>query len=255
MYKYLPTLFTKLFNRRPLTPPDHHKWTYAHIPPALEWSLKARNYNTTVANAICAIMTISAAILFYETWIFVGGDFFWAIVSILFFSIVMYAVLGTTHQTVNFAFRFSTFGLELCEWKGISQSTQIFIKIFTILLIIVLLIMLSISPETFIVSLGGIGGLGIFYLVTINSQAFRDKHTKYYLEEFPWKNFKEIHVDRRKKLISLKVTCLNTDTQEHRDWPVYLFAPKKDFERNLAFIKTQLPRLPVRKMRISVLKL
>lgn len=252
MNRYLLRLFKNIRLHENLRPPAHHKWLHSSEKSLLAWSIKARNYNMTTANILCLTIGLSTFLSYYFLWPSEENSES-TIASIAIISIILYAVIISIHEKTNFAFRFSNFGLELCEWKELSKATLIFIRAFTIVAATILLIMFSLSPELFLVSLVGIGGIGIIYLAALNSQAFRDRHTTYHLEEFPWKNFKEIHVDRRKKLISLEVTCFDPDIQEYSDWPVYLFAPKKDFERNLAFVKEQLPNLPVREMRISVL--
>lgn len=245
--------FLKWFNRGPIELPAHHEWVHAKEQVLLEWKLRARNYNTFVANIMCTILLTFSAIVVSIIWNDIGYHPFTTPLTVTLYAMMLYAIIGTTHQKVNCAFRFSTFGLELCTWKEMSKATLAFIKLISIILGTACLIAFAIMPGSFLISLGGAGGIGLFYLYTINSKAFRERDTRYTLENFPWENFKEIHIDRRQHLISLEVTCFNPKRQTYKNWPVYLFAPKKNFERNLAFVKQQLPDLPVKEMRISVL--
>ncbi|MDD1979858.1 hypothetical protein NPS20_26210, partial [Pseudomonas putida] len=69
--------------------PPQLKWKFSHEPELLGWTIRARNYNTFVANCMFAFMSL--------------------------------VILSMTHQRMKFAYRFTSSGVECCEWKDFPE--------------------------------------------------------------------------------------------------------------------------------------
>ena len=52
-----------MFTRKPLTLPPQLQWQYQDEPALAEWSLKARPYNTDIANGIFLIFLVICAVV------------------------------------------------------------------------------------------------------------------------------------------------------------------------------------------------
>ncbi|HDS1737724.1 hypothetical protein [Pseudomonas sp. BP8] len=100
--------------------PPQLQWKRANELALLEWTLRARNYNTFVANCMFAflqILIVGGAYIVYSN--FTPGEGFIArvLVSLGFYLFIFLTVLGMTHQRMNFAYRITQSGVEYCEWK------------------------------------------------------------------------------------------------------------------------------------------
>lgn len=108
----------KLF--RPLELPPQLNWKFADESALMERAIRARNYNTTVANCIFAFMATLISLLTYighpsET--FSASSSSETLWSALFFTVLLFTISTMTHQKINFAYRFTHSELECCEWK------------------------------------------------------------------------------------------------------------------------------------------
>jgi len=99
--------------------PPQLQWKYASEPELMTWSIRARNYNTFVANLMFSFMTtviLGATLIMYS--VYEGMSQSWRISScVFFFSLMLLVLLSVTHQRMNFAYRFTKSGVEYCEWK------------------------------------------------------------------------------------------------------------------------------------------
>ncbi|NES12099.1 hypothetical protein G3O07_24070, partial [Pseudomonas laurentiana] len=103
--------------------PPQLTWKYAREPELLGWRIKARNYNTVIANGLF-VFWLAVAVWFGFS---VHSNFerydepTRSLCALLFFSVLMVAVLSMTHQRMNFAYRFTASGAEFCEWKNFPE--------------------------------------------------------------------------------------------------------------------------------------
>ncbi len=105
---------------QPIKLPDNHQWKYANQPALLDWKIKARPYNTTVANSmfvfiLCATLIFSYFLLYENAKFSLIETIFIAAPGFLLFFLALY---GTTHQKTKFAYRLTETGIEVCEWKA-----------------------------------------------------------------------------------------------------------------------------------------
>ncbi len=236
--------------------PDHHRWKHANQYALLEWKINARPYNTTVANGMFAFMLCASLVfsyfLLYENakFSFIDGVFIAAPGFFLFFL----ALYGTTHQKTKFAYRFTQRGIEVCEWKAPVKGWMIALKWLTVIAAIAVLFVIALDPSAFSVALAGPGGISLLYLGLANSKQFRELHTSYHRHEYQWSDFKNITLDRRKKIICLEAPWLSPHSNEYVDWPFYIFSDKNNFDKHATLIQEQLKGLPLKEEGVSVLQ-
>lgn len=106
--------------------PPQLKWTFANEPKILEWSIKARNYNTKVANSLFTIMlfvTFGLSLFLYSAYH--DLDQVWRISACAtFFILTTLTASLMTHQKMNFAYRLTNTGIEYCKWKTLPKLTK-----------------------------------------------------------------------------------------------------------------------------------
>lgn len=112
-----------MFNiSKPLVLPPELHWKYTNEPELLARAIRARNYNTFVANAMfwfCFITITNGSIFLYRST--EEDPVFNVISTLLFLITVTTALISITHQRMNFAYRFTRSGIECCEWKDFTQ--------------------------------------------------------------------------------------------------------------------------------------
>ncbi|WP_415753859.1 hypothetical protein [Pseudomonas leptonychotis] len=120
---------------KPIELPEHNQWKHANLPVLLEWRIKARPYNTTVANGMFIFMTFIALIACYLMYfrsdnLFLFEKLSW---SFIFLLVAFLALHETTHQKTKFAYRFTEKGIEICEWKAPGKGWVIALKWLTVI--------------------------------------------------------------------------------------------------------------------------
>lgn len=102
---------------KPIELLDHHQWKHVNSPALLEWIIKARPYNTTVANAMSFFIFLFTTIFFgWMGEIFNPSSAKSTAIGIPFYILAMTAIYGTTHQKTKFAYRLTE--------KDISRSAN-----------------------------------------------------------------------------------------------------------------------------------
>lgn len=241
---------------QPIELPDHHQWKYANQPALLDWKIKARPYNTTVANGmfvfiLCATLIASYFLLYENAKFSLAETAFIAVPGFFLFFLALY---GTTHQKTKFAYRLTETGIEVCEWKAPGKGWIIALKWLTVIAAIAVLFIIALDPSTFWIALAGPGGIGLLYLTMANSKKFQELHTSHHTYEYQWSEFKNITLDRPKNIICLETSWLSPHSNEYVDWPFYIFSDKRNFEKHASLIRELLKELPLKQESISVLQ-
>nr|WP_321359511.1 hypothetical protein [Pseudomonas extremaustralis] len=170
--------------------PPQLQWKYASEPELMTWSIRARNYNTFVANLMFSFMTtviLGATLIMYS--VYEGMSQSWRISScVFFFSLMLLVLLSVTHQRMNFAYRFTKSGVEYCEWKDFPKWALTFLKWFTGMMAIIFIYLTTIDPTFLIGALIGPGAMGLMYLSMANSKTYQHMQTEYHHHFYTGKN-------------------------------------------------------------------
>lgn len=211
--------------------PDQHQWKHANQRPLVEWRIKARPYNTTVANGMFIFLVLFTTIFFGWMGEILNPNSSKSIaIGIPFYILTMTAIYGTTHQKTKFAYRLTETSIEVCEWKAPGKGWIIVLKWLTVIAAIAVLFIVALDPSAFWVALAGPGGMGLLYLGLANSKQFQEMHSLYRHNIFTWNEIKHIYIDKSRHLISLEYEWLNENINKTLPWWTYIFCHKKDFE-------------------------
>lgn len=234
--------------------PPQHEWKFGSETELLGWTIRARNYNTFVADIMfwsCLTAISIGSFLIYKSMD--DDPIFSGILTSLFFITVATALVSMTHQKMNFSFRFTQSGLECCEWKDLPKWTLTFLKWFTGITAIIFIILATIDPAFLIGALIGPGGMGLMYLSMASSKNYREMHTQYHHLIYEWKDFTQLAIATNREVVDLKFTHFNQRLGRTISYSINIFCKPKQKENVANFIKPYLsPDVPIIKAKVNV---
>ena len=227
--------------------PPQLTWKYGDEPELLEWRIKARNYNTFVANGMFIFMlffTLALCFIMYD--VYEGTDQPWRTLScVFFFCLMAFTASCMTHQRMNFAYRFTASGAEFCEWKNFPEWALRFLTCLAIVTAILFACMASLDRDASYLIYAVIGPAKVMLLrASMNSKVYRGVHTIFHLRTFEWSEFTEVEVDRKQKLVGLKFAWYDNYLNISKISTAPLYARRREFDTILAFLEKQVPELP-----------
>ena len=231
-----------MFKYKSLTLPPQLQWQYQHEPALAEWSLKARPYNTDIANGLFIIfVTISAAAAYWHSTL----KSFHFIVDIVFFCVLTSVALSMTHQKTKFAYRLTASGLEFCEWKTFPEWLPTLLKWLAVITGVVMLMLVMVHPAALIGAIAGPGLIGLMYLRMGTSSQFRKMHEQFHQGFHPWNDFTKMIAFRRRSIIGLDFTYFNPQADEGKgrmiDTDRLIYCRKAHYNELINLIRAQLP--------------
>ena len=222
--------------------PPQLQWKHANEPELMTWSIRARNYNTFVANLMFSFMAtviLGATLIMYS--VYEGMSQSWRISScIFFFSLMLLVLLSVTHQRMNFAYRFTQSGVEYCEWKDFPKWALTFLKWFTGMMAIIFIYLTTIDPTFLIGALIGPGAMGLMYLSMANSKTYQRMQTEYHHHFLHWKELTKSTVATNRVMMELEYSVPQEGSIYMTIGRQYIFFTPKDKERVTQLIKNNL---------------
>ena len=211
---------------QPTELPAHHQWKHTNQRALLEWRIKARPYNTTVANGMFAFL-LCITLIFSYFLLYINANFelietiFIAVPGFFLFFLALY---GTTHQKTKFAYRLTETGIEVCEWKAPGKGWMIALKWLTVIAAIAVLFIVALDPSAFWIALAGPGCMGLLYLGLANSSKYQEMHTEYHHRDHDWARYKKISIHTVRPVIGLHFDYFNTHLQAMDNGILFLSA-------------------------------
>lgn len=242
-------------NREPDLPPQL-KWKCAHEPKLLGWTIRARNYNTFVANCMFAFMAVATTGGAYTVYLhpIPGAEHITQLaISVSFYMLITLTTSSMTHQRMNSAYRFTKSGIEYCEWKEFPQWALTFLKWMTGITAIIFIFMATIDITFLIGALVGPGGMGLMYLTMANSKNYRDLHTQYHHYAYKWKEITQLAIATNREIVDLKYSVTQKGDNYKTNWNLNIYCKSNQKENVAAFIKIHLsPDVPFIRAKINV---
>ncbi|GAA0408608.1 hypothetical protein GCM10008969_34130 [Pseudomonas veronii subsp. inensis] len=235
--------------------PPQLQWKYANEPELMTWSIRARNYNTFVANLMFSFMAtviLGATLIMYS--VYEGMSQSWRISScIFFFSLMLLVLLSVTHQRMNFAYRFTQSGVEYCKWKDFPKWALTFLKWFTGITAVIFIFLATLDSTFLIGALIGPGGMGLMYLSMANSKSFQEMHTEYHHHTFKWEELTQLAIATNREVVDLKYSITLKGNDYKTNWSLNVFCERKQKEAVANVIRPYLsPGVPFIKAKVNV---
>lgn len=235
--------------------PPQLQWKYENEPELLAWTIRARNYNTFVANSMFIFMVAlitGGSFIMYS--VYEGMSQPWRTLSCIFFFIfISFTISCMTHQRMNFAYRFTKSGVEYCKWKDFPKWALAFLKWFSGITALIFIYLATIDPAFLIGALVGPGGMGLMYLSMAHSKSYRDMHTEYHHYAFKWEELTQLAIATNREVVDLKYSVTLEGNDYETNWSLNVFCKRKQKESVANFIKPHLhPGVPVIKAKVNV---
>ncbi|AQZ94258.1 HPP family protein [Halopseudomonas phragmitis] len=235
-----------MFPAKALALPPQLDWQYKDEPALAEWSLKARAYNTDIANGIFVFFLIGQIPLLIWFLSTQGGSLQEQIlVGAFLYIFTMSGVLSMTHQKTKFAYRLTASGLEFCEWKEFPKWLPQLLKWAAIITGVVMLMLAMVHPAALIGAIAGPGLMGLMYLRMGTSSQFRRMHERFHQGFHPWSDFTKMTVFRRRSIIGLHFEWYNPEGDGGKGrmipWEEILYCRKTQLNELIGIIRKQLP--------------
>src|SRR5690554_3987033 len=231
-----------MFSRKPLTLPPQLDWQYKDEPALAEWSLKARAYNTDIANGLFVVLILIFAGFMYWTTRGTGFDL---VLDGFTYILSVSVALSMTHQTTKFAYRLTASGLEFCEWKEFPEWLPRLLKWAAGITCVFMLMLATVHPAALIGAIAGPGMMGLMYLKMGTSSQFREMHERFHQGFHPWTDFTKMTVFRRRAIIGLDFTYFNPMADEGKgrmiDTDRLLYCRRAQLDELIAIIREHLP--------------
>ncbi|POA30175.1 MULTISPECIES: hypothetical protein [unclassified Pseudomonas] len=235
--------------------PPQLQWKYADEPELLGWTIRARNYNTLVANCMFAFMSLvlfGLSMFLYSAYHDLNQP--WRTLSCVFFYVLMsFTISGMTHQRMNFAYRFTQSGVEYCKWKDFPKWALTFLKWFAGITAIIFIFLATIDPAFLIGALIGPGGMGLMYLSMANSKSYQEMQTEYHHYAFKWAELTQLAIATNREVVDLKYSITLEGKDYITNWSLNVFCKRKQKENVAKLIKPYLsPGIPFIKAKVNV---
>lgn len=237
-----------MFNAKTLVLPPKLEWKLKDEPALAEWSLRARAYNTDVANGLFLIFLLITAVATGWLGLKIASDYGdkWGLLWFcVLFLILLSAALSMTHQTTKFAYRLTASGLEVCEWKEFPEWLPRLLKWAAGITAVVMLIIATVHPAALIGAIAGPGLMGLMYVQMGTSSQFRRMHEQFHHIVHSWGDFKKITVFRRRAIIGLHFESLNPNSDGGKGrmipWEELLYCRKSQLDDLITLVRQQLP--------------
>ena len=246
-----------MFNiSKPLNLPPQLHWKYANESELLAWTIRARNYNTFVANCMLAFMSLIILAATYSIYVVTTQDesYFYKIsVSLGFYLLISFTISCMPHQRMNFAYRITQSGIEYCEWKDFPKWALTFLKWFSGITAIIFIFLATLDPTFLIGALIGPGGMGLMYLSMANSKSYQAMHTQYHHYAFKWEELTQLAIATNREVVDLKYSVTLEGNDYKTNWSLNIFCKRKQKENVANFIKPYLsPDVPFINAKVNV---
>ncbi|MNM68960.1 hypothetical protein D3C81_805370 [compost metagenome] len=236
--------------------PPQLKWKFSHEPELLGWTIRARNYNTFVANCMFLFLSVALIGLSYVVYLVPApGEGFVArvVIGFCFYMVFTLVILSVTHQRINCAYRVTKSGLEHCEWKDFPEWALKFLKWLAGVTAVFFVFMATIDPSFLLGALIGPGGVGLTYLSMAYSKNYREMHTQYHHYAFEWKEITQLAVVTNREIVDFQYSIIQKGDEHVTNGGVNVFCKRKQKEKVAEFIRSFLsPNVPFIKTRADV---
>ncbi|QYX48631.1 hypothetical protein K3F43_03755 [Pseudomonas tussilaginis] len=234
--------------------PPQLKWRFSHEPELLGWTVRARNYNTLVADLMfwfCFFVIMISSIIIY---ISMDDDpVFSGLLTLLYFSGLSISLISITHQRINCVYRIAQSGMEHCEWKDFPEWALTFLKWLAGITVVFFVFMATIDPSFLLGALIGPGGVGLTYLSMAYSKNYREMHTQYHHYAFEWKEITQLAIVTNREIVDFKYSIIQKGDEHVTNGGVNIFCKRKQKEKIAEFIRSFLsPNVPIIKTKADV---
>ncbi|MGX5218221.1 hypothetical protein ACVTMO_06125 [Pseudomonas segetis] len=242
---------------KPPVIPDRLTWEYTHEPELISWTIRARSYNTFVANILFWIylaVTLCVSCFFY-IGLFEGDIVSKVTAAVLAFVVLLAANVSMTHQRMNFAYRLSQSGIECCNWKDFPRWMLVGLNWFMGIAALVVICLAGDNPSALLAGILGPGAIGLMSWMMLNSKNYQEMQSDYYHRFFKFSEITQMTLGTNRTMIELLYLAVREGQKELGRGRMYVFFDKKIKQEVNDLIQQRLrPEVPYTVGKIDVLQ-
>ncbi|MBW6392597.1 hypothetical protein [Billgrantia antri] len=227
-------------------------WKHADEPAVMSWQIRARDYNTFVANLALIPMGLVClggaymASLFAQTLL---GSFLLGWGMFLFGILI---AMSITHQTTIIIYRFTEASAEVCSWKPQIDSVKPVLKWVSIILLPIVGVVILMDPGLAITSIGPLG-IGLMAWMMGSSDEYQKMQRNSRHDEMEWKKTEIIRVWRKRNIISLTYQWKPySKNSRYRPLTHLVYCYGDELEKRIQFFRKHLPDAKYEEGKINI---
>ncbi|PRY58815.1 hypothetical protein B0H98_1177 [Vreelandella songnenensis] len=220
-------------------------WKYADEAAVMSWQVRARNYNTFVANILLAILVLISSFFIFS--LLMSGDE--TILSATLFGLggLIMAILipmSMTHQTTILVYRFTDQHAEECSWKPQMEALKPFLKWSAIISMPIVLVLILMDPSLLITSLGPLA-MGFAAWMIGTSKGYQELHGMQH-HDYDWRKADKVYLYPGRDIIGLNVPWYHPEMDEMIPEGIReIYCKKGERDKVLGFLTSNLPCIEV----------
>ncbi|MGP9807545.1 hypothetical protein ACT3TQ_08320 [Halomonas sp. AOP12-C2-37] len=229
-------------------------WKHADETAVMSWQIRARNYNTFVANILLAVLVLVSSI--FILFLLMSGNE--SILSAALFGLggLLMAILipmSMTHQTTILVYRFTEKNAEVCSWKPQMDTVKPFLKWSAIILMPIVVVLILMDPSLIITSLGPLA-MGLAAWMMGSSKGYQEMARGSQYEEIDWTKTEQIKVWRKRSIISLTYQWKPFKrNSSYRPRTHLIYCLPEELDERIQFFKEHLPNAAYEEGKVDVL--
>lgn len=224
-------------------------WKHADEPAVMTWQIRARDYNTFIANLYFVfIFMVSFAVagglflamfsynesIFYSFLLGGGAGFF-----------VLLIGMSISHQTAIIVYRLTDKHIEVFSWKPQIDSVKPVMKWTAIISGVGVLCLVFINPDFIIAAIGPVG-IGVMAALMGNSEDYQSMARNQVEDDVAWRDAQNIYAYSKSSIIGLNLYWQHPETgKEMKNFVKAIFIPKEKYDDVLSYLTKNLPDTPV----------
>ncbi|MFC3285798.1 hypothetical protein [Litchfieldella rifensis] len=230
-------------------------WKHADESAVMSWQIRARDYNTFVANCGFLVWVIGCAIFVYFLITKAAGAKITDVIglgAIGIYILIIPVAMSIFFQTTIIVYRFTEKGAEICAWKPQIDSVKPVMKWTAIVSGVAVLFLIFVDPAFLIAAIGPVG-VGVMAAMMGSSKGYQKLMRGEQHYEIEWPKTDTIRVWRKRNLIALTYQWRPySKNSRYRPRTERLYCHPDELGERIAFFRKHLPSAAYEEGKIDI---
>ncbi|QNI02740.1 hypothetical protein HXW73_07205 [Halomonas sp. SH5A2] len=220
-------------------------WKHADEPAVMTWQIRARDYNTFIANVLFCINFIISFAVGFAVFSFNEPSMFSFILGAGGGGFVLLISMSMTHQTTIIVYRLTNKHIEVFSWKPQIDSVKPVMKWTAIISGVGVLCLVLVNPDFIIAAIGPVG-IGVMAALMGNSKGYQSMARNQMEDDVTWRDAQNIYAYSKRSIIGLNLYWQHPETgKEMKNFVKAIFIPKEKYDEVLSYLQKEIPDVPV----------
>ncbi|PRY64058.1 hypothetical protein B0H98_107204 [Vreelandella songnenensis] len=219
-------------------------WKYTDEPAVVSWQVRARNYNTFVANILLSVLMVFYIGLAYISSLMAETLLFSLLLGFGMYFLLILIAMSMTHQTSILVYRFTGQHAEECSWKPQMEALKPFLKWLAIISMPIVLVLILMDPSLLITSLGPLL-MGFAAWMMGTSKGYQELHGMQH-HDYDWRKADKVYLYPGRDIIGLNVPWYHPEMDEMIPEGIReIYCKKGERDKVLGFLTSNLPDIEI----------